>query len=72
MSFSNLLRNIESATLHAVCVGYPNADLDSLRERTTRLLGEEVDFNVLGVALTKLKKDGLIWTEKRPANDQGE
>lgn len=68
MSFGNLLRNLESATLHAVCVGYPNADLDSIRERTTHFLGEEVDFSVLGVTLTKLKKDGLIWTEKRPDN----
>jgi hypothetical protein len=33
MSFSKLLRNIESATLHAVCVEYPNAGLDSLRKR---------------------------------------
>lgn len=60
------LAHLDSMVLHAVCVECPDADIDSLCERTTLLLGEDAGFGAIGVVLTALEKKGLIRFEKRP------
>lgn len=59
---------LPSTVLHAICVECPDADIDSVCERTTLLLDEkeEIGSHVIAVVLKRLREDSLVWSEIRP------